>query len=205
MSSSESFHLPYPFLLVSIILSSTCMGLMFPYASTLPFVFGSIIFTLIYHSLFLISSINENQPRFHISPLDHPHIIWIFIIALFWLAVFVHSVNALLSGNTLYTDMYLVIFAGLEFVLTMHVAYLCAKELQKQRARWKTDVDNTISIETIRWVFFFFTLLSLDDVFYLISGLESWFRMNICAIIWGLHDEYLALMHDGSFRELGTE
>ena len=153
MSSSETFYLPYASLLVSIILSSICMGLMIPYARTLPLVFGSIIFTLMYHSLFLISVFaNENlghRPRFHISPLDHPHTVWIFTIALFWLAIFVHCVVALMSGNISDADIYLVIFAGLEFVLTMHIAYLCGKEFRKQSARWKTDVDVS-TVETCR-------------------------------------------------------
>ena len=163
MLPSERFSLPYPALLVSIIFSATCMGLMIPYARDLPLVFGSILFTLIYHSLFLLSAfVNENPerwPRLYISPLDHPHTVWIFVIATFWLAASIHcDVQAALSlGNTSDADICLDILTSLEFFLTTYIAYLCGKELRKQSARQKTNTDKAIeSIISFRQDFFFF-------------------------------------------------
>lgn len=149
MSPSERFSLSCPSLLVSVVLSATCMGLMIPYARALPpLVFGSILFTLVYHSLFLVSVfVNENpghQPRSYISPLDHPRTVRIVIVVLFWLAIFIHGVTTLKLGNISNTNICLDILSGLESFLTVYIAYLCWKKLRNQRARWESDVEVTI-------------------------------------------------------------
>lgn len=165
----ERFSLPYPSLLVSIILSATCMGLVIPYARTLPLVFGSIVFTLTYHSLFLVSTFVNGNPgdRPHISPLEHPHTVWIFVIPLFWLAIVIHGIAIVTSGSTSDADIGLVIFAGLEFVLTTYIAYVCGKGLRKERARWKSDLEATLeSIRNFRQLegdLFFFGSASYSD------------------------------------------
>ena len=147
MPPSERLSLSYFSLLVSVIISVTCMGLMIPYAQARPFVFGSILFTLVYYRpLFPVSAfVNENpghQPRSYIFPLDHPRTVQIIIFFLFWLATFIPTLT--LGNISNFTNVCLDIRCGLEIFLTVYIAYLCWKKLRNRRARWESDAEVTI-------------------------------------------------------------